>query len=262
MDRHYKWTAVLLPDPARPSLPRLVLRRIPAPPGSPAEPAPEHNYSPCSPFRAICSSSPGSHHGPPAGPAPERKRMKNLGLLMKRREQSGSRWSERVAEDPGKSHLGSSGRSPLGSLTRTSPTSGSPHGSLLDSGTSPCSSSRFSSRSSSHSSSRSSSRFSSSSSSRSFSLSFSSSSSRSSSNSSSSSSSCFWSLVPTAPPTRITLRRPQRTSSSLQTPREPLEPAAPWENQPVGNVPVKKSIRLLMKKRTQVGGAVRHSKKV
>ncbi|XP_034062132.1 putative protein TPRXL [Gymnodraco acuticeps] len=257
MARHYKWTAVLLPDPARPSLPRLVLCRIPSLPGSPAEPAPEHNSSPCSPFRAICSSSPGSHHGPPTGPAPERKRMKNLRILMKRREQSGSRWSERVAEDPGKSHLGSSGRSPLGSFTRTSPTSGSPHGSLLDSGSSPCSSSRSSSRFSSSSSSRSSSRFSSSSSSRSFSLSFSSSSSsRSSSNSSSSSSSCFWSLVPTAHPTRITLRRRQRTSSSLQSPCELLEPAAPWEAQPVGNVPVKKSIRLLMKKRTQRGEEV------
>ncbi|XP_034052959.1 uncharacterized protein LOC117533373 [Gymnodraco acuticeps] len=159
MARHYKWTAVLLPDPARPSLPRLVLCRIPSLPGSPAEPAPEHNSSPCSPFRAICSSSPGSQHGPPTGPAPERKRMKNLRLLMKRREQSGSRWSERVAEDP-------------------------------------------------------------------------------------------------AHPTRITLRRRQRTSSSLQSPRELLEPAAPWEAQPVGNVPVKKSIRLLMKKRTQRGEEV------
>ncbi|KAF3837985.1 hypothetical protein F7725_009753 [Dissostichus mawsoni] len=136
------------PPPARPA-------QIPAPPGSPAEPAPEHNYSPCSPFRAICSSSPGSHHGPPAGPAPERKRMKNLRLLMKRREQSGSSSSDqdhpqKAAEDQ-----------------------------LLS-----------------------------------------------------------------------------------PDPREPLEPAAPWENQPVGNIPVKKSIRLLMKKRTQVGGAVRHSKKV
>nr|XP_033963993.1 uncharacterized protein LOC117465173 [Pseudochaenichthys georgianus] len=58
-----------------------------------------------------------------------------------------------------------------------------------------------------------------------------------------------WSLVPCAHPTRIVLRRPQRSGSSPrpEPPREPL---------PVRKVPEQqwmKSVRLLMKKRSQVG---------
>ncbi|KAI4788006.1 hypothetical protein KUCAC02_036123, partial [Chaenocephalus aceratus] len=88
MDRHYKWTAVLLPDPSRP---RLILRRTPAPPsqsgsspGSPGTAASGSNTSSSrTPFRVVCNSSAGSHLGPPAGPAPEPKWKKNLRLLMR-----------------------------------------------------------------------------------------------------------------------------------------------------------------------------------
>ncbi|XP_034074029.1 translation initiation factor IF-2-like isoform X1 [Gymnodraco acuticeps] len=110
MDRHYKWTAVLLPDPSRL---RLILRRTPAPPsqsgsspGSPGTAASGSNISSSrTPFRVVCSSSPGSHLGPPAGPAPEPKWKKNLRLLMKRRDQAGSRGSRRGAVDEDPPHL-------------------------------------------------------------------------------------------------------------------------------------------------------------
>ncbi|KAI4822109.1 hypothetical protein KUCAC02_007671 [Chaenocephalus aceratus] len=49
--------------------------------------------------RVFCNSSAGSHLGPPAGPAPEPKWKKNLRLLMKRRDQAGSRGSRRGAVD-------------------------------------------------------------------------------------------------------------------------------------------------------------------
>ncbi|KAI4827176.1 hypothetical protein KUCAC02_030594 [Chaenocephalus aceratus] len=199
MDRHYKWTAVLLPDPSAP-LPEWLLTWLP---------------------RVVCNSSAGSHLGPPAGPAPEPKWKKNLRLLMKRRDQAGSRGSRRGAVDEGK----------------PSPPVPEEGWSLV-----PCAHPtrivlRRPQRSGSSSSSRSSSCF---------------------SCSSSPVLSCRpsppvpeegWSLVPCAHPTRIVLRRPQRSGSSPrpEPPREPL---------PVRKVPEQqwmKSARLLMKKRSQVG---------
>ncbi|KAK5881583.1 hypothetical protein CesoFtcFv8_022363 [Champsocephalus esox] len=116
MDRHYKWTAVLLPDPSRP---RRILRRTPAPPlpewlltwlPRPSPPVPEEGWSlvPCAhptrivlrrPQRSGSSPRPEPPREPlPVRKVPEQQWMKSARLLMKKRSQVGSRWRKRGAE--------------------------------------------------------------------------------------------------------------------------------------------------------------------
>ncbi|KAI4789524.1 hypothetical protein KUCAC02_035185, partial [Chaenocephalus aceratus] len=147
---------------------------------------------------------PGSHLGPPAGPAPEPKWKKNLRLLMKRRDQAGSRGSRRGAVDEAGPAPEPKWKKNLRLLMKRrdqAGSRGSRRGAVDEGKPSPPVPEEG------------------------------------------------WSLVPCAHPTRIVLRRPQRSGSSPrpEPPREPL---------PVRKVPDQqwmKSARLLMKKRSQVG---------